>query len=102
MRAAVVDIWKRVFVNWKDTLKMGVPALCYCFQNYLFFVAISNMPATSYQLWSQSKTLTTALFFVLYIVPAYSPRPAARSTTTPSDSRKSIVNLSRRGPVLSA
>jgi len=67
LRSAAVDIWKRVFVDWKDTLKMGVPALCYCIQNYLFFVAISNMPATSYQLWSQSKTLTTALFFVLYI-----------------------------------
>lgn len=54
----------RVFGRWKDTLRMGVPALCYGLQNALFFVALSNLPASSYQLWSQSKTLFTALFFV--------------------------------------
>jgi hypothetical protein len=43
---------------------MGVPALCYGIQNALFFVALSNLSASSYQLWSQSKTLFTALFFV--------------------------------------
>lgn len=63
----VREVKEKVFVRWKDTLLMGIPALCYCFQNYLFFVALSNLSATSYQLWSQSKTLTTALFFVLYI-----------------------------------
>ena len=41
-----------------------VQALCYCLQNALFFVALSRLSATSYQLWSQSKTLFTALFFV--------------------------------------
>jgi len=54
----------RVFQRWKDTLRMGVPALCYGLQNALFFVALSNLSASSYQLWSQSKTLFTALFFV--------------------------------------
>ena len=61
MLAAVKD---QVFVNWRDTLRMGVPALCYCLQNALFFVALSHLSATSYQLWSQSKTLFTAFFFV--------------------------------------
>ena len=28
----VREIRKKVFVNWRDTLLMGVPALCYCFQ----------------------------------------------------------------------
>lgn len=60
-------IWQQVFVKWKDTLSMGVPALCYCLQNALFFVALSRLSATSYQLWSQSKTLFTALFFVSYL-----------------------------------
>eukprot|EP00967_Tisochrysis_lutea_P135059 scaffold239144_cov31-Tisochrysis_lutea.AAC.3 len=61
------EVWKRVFVGWRDTLAMGVPAFLFCFQNLLFFVSVSNLSATSYQLWSQSKTLTTALFFVLYL-----------------------------------
>ena len=47
-----------------DTMRMGVPALCYGLQNLLFFVALSNLSATSYQLWSQTKVLFTALFFV--------------------------------------
>jgi UDP-sugar transporter A1/2/3 len=41
-----------------------VPALCYGLQNLLFFVALSNLSATSYQLWSQTKVLFTAIFFV--------------------------------------
>jgi len=53
-----------VIERWRDTLRMGVPALCYGIQNALFFVALSNLSASSYQLWSQSKTLFTALFFV--------------------------------------
>ena len=57
-------VWKGVFVNYGDTLRMGVPALCYGLQNALYFVALSNLSATTYQLWSQTKTLFTALFFV--------------------------------------
>lgn len=53
-----------VFGRYRDTLKMGVPALCYGLQNALYFVALSSLSATTYQLWSQTKTLFTALFFV--------------------------------------
>ena len=61
----MLDVVKRtVFVKYKDTLRMGIPALCYGLQNALYFVALSNLSATSYQLWSQTKTLFTALFFV--------------------------------------
>lgn len=67
VRPMIVEIWQQVFVKWRDTLRMGVPALCYCLQNALFFVALSRLSATSYQLWSQSKTLFTALFFVVYL-----------------------------------
>ena len=48
---------------------MGVPAPCHCLQHALFFVALSRLSATSYQLWSQSKTLFTALFFVRLLGP---------------------------------
>ena len=61
------SVKEQVVVKWKDTLSMGVPALCYCLQNALFFVALSRLSATNYQLWSQSKTLFTALFFVSYL-----------------------------------
>lgn len=53
-----------IFVRWRDTLRMSVPAIAYGLQNALYYVALSHLSATSYQLWSQSKTLFTALFFV--------------------------------------
>ena len=61
------QVYTQVVVKWRDTLQMAVPALCYCLQNALFYVALSRLTATSYQLWSQSKTLFTALFFVSYL-----------------------------------
>jgi len=67
VRPMLTEVYDQVVVKWRDTLLMGVPALCYCLQNVLFFVALSNLSATSYQLWSQSKTLFTALFFVTYL-----------------------------------
>jgi len=67
IRGMVRSVWQEVFVNWRDTLSMAVPALCYSLQNLLFFVALSHMTAPAYQLWSQTKTLCTALFFVTYL-----------------------------------
>ena len=48
---------------------MSVPALTYGLQNCLYWVSLSYLSATSYayQLWAQSKTLFTALFFVVYL-----------------------------------
>jgi len=62
-RAAMKKL-SSIFSRFSDTLRMGVPAVCYSLQNALFFVALSNLTATSYQLWSQTKTLFTAFFFV--------------------------------------
>jgi len=67
LRPMLQQLWVQVIVRWRSTLQMAVPALCYCLQNALFFVALSRLSATSYQLWSQSKTLFTALFFVSYL-----------------------------------
>jgi len=67
VRPMLAQVKQQVVTNWADTLRMGVPALCYCLQNAMFFVALSRLSATSYQLWSQSKTLFTALFFVVYL-----------------------------------
>ena len=51
-----------------------MPALCYGLQNMLFYVALSNLTPTAYQLWSQSKTLVTALFFVTILKQVLKPR----------------------------
>lgn len=103
----------QVFVKWRDTLSMGIPALCYCLQNALFFVALSRLSATSYQLWSQSKTLFTALFFTSYLgrvrkrgrrrcpcgarhpVAARSPRASASAWARPAHARPPALPPSR-------
>lgn len=36
-------------VNWKDTLKMSVPAIVYMVQNNLQYVAVSNLEAAVFQ-----------------------------------------------------
>ena len=89
------ELHQKVVEPWRDTLTMAVPALCYCLQNALFFVALSNLSAASYQLWSQSKTLSTALFFVLLL--------GKRLTSSDSGSRSFcslLASLSFNTPTL--
>lgn len=38
-----------LIVNWKDTLKMSVPAIVYMIQNNLQYVAVSNLEAAVFQ-----------------------------------------------------
>lgn len=40
---------REILAQWKDTLKLAVPALLYTIQNNLLFVALSNLPAATYQ-----------------------------------------------------
>lgn len=53
--------------SWKNSWTLIFPALVYTFQNNLQFVALSNIPATEFQLLSQGKTLTTAMFSVFFL-----------------------------------
>ena len=66
IRPAMKQIYQQVFVKWGDTLRMGVPAACYCVQNLLFFVALTALRDVLPAMVAV-KTLFTALFFVVYL-----------------------------------
>ena len=48
-------IYTYVIVEWRDTLKTAVPALIYMVQNNLLYLALTNLPAATYQV---SKSVT--------------------------------------------
>ena len=42
-------LYEALVVNWKDTLKMSVPAIVYMLQNNLQYVAVSNLEVAVFQ-----------------------------------------------------
>nr|XP_033778753.1 UDP-galactose translocator [Geotrypetes seraphini] len=60
-------LYDSIVQQYMDTLKLAMPALIYTLQNNLQYIAISNLPAATFQVTYQLKILTTAIFSVLML-----------------------------------
>lgn len=60
-------IFLQIFSNRMDSIKTGIPALLFTVQTNLVYLAISNLDAAVFQVTSQVKILTTALFMVVLL-----------------------------------
>jgi len=59
------ELSRAVFTG--DSWKLAVPAMLYTLQNNLQYVAIGNLDAVTFQVTSQMKILSTALFSILLL-----------------------------------
>eukprot|EP00429_Kryptoperidinium_foliaceum_P007930 CAMPEP_0176018854 /NCGR_PEP_ID=MMETSP0120_2-20121206/9090_1 /TAXON_ID=160619 /ORGANISM="Kryptoperidinium foliaceum, Strain CCMP 1326" /LENGTH=363 /DNA_ID=CAMNT_0017351913 /DNA_START=168 /DNA_END=1259 /DNA_ORIENTATION=- len=56
-----------LYSEFRATLMMGIPGGIYLVQNYLFFVGLSHLSATLYQVSKQLAIVTTAIVWTLWL-----------------------------------
>ena len=59
-------VQNEIFGKFMETLKVGVPALLYFFQNTLFYLGSANLDAAPFQAVNQFKVVTTAIVTVIF------------------------------------
>uniref|UniRef100_A0A914C1Q1 UDP-galactose transporter n=2 Tax=Acrobeloides nanus TaxID=290746 RepID=A0A914C1Q1_9BILA len=57
-----------------ELMKMSVPSIAYALQNNLDFIALSNLDAGVYQVTTQLKVVTTAIFMMIFLSRRFSLR----------------------------
>ena len=72
-RGMMIALYKHVWIDRNQTIRLAVPAVCYALQNNLVFVAISNLSAAAAQVLYQTKTISTALFTVVVLGRSFKP-----------------------------
>ena len=65
LRGLTAQINNHIINDPWDNLRVSVPAVLYVVQNNLFYIAVSNLPAATFQVLFQTRILTTALFATL-------------------------------------
>uniref|UniRef100_A0AC34RDC2 Membrane-bound transcription factor site-2 protease n=2 Tax=Panagrolaimus sp. JU765 TaxID=591449 RepID=A0AC34RDC2_9BILA len=67
-------LMREFFKKPKELLKMSVPSMTYALQNNLDFIALSNLDAGIYQVTTQLKVVTTAIFMMIFLGRKFSQR----------------------------
>ena len=65
MQIFIDELYAQVF-QW-STMKLLVPAVLFTVQNYLLFIALSHLDAVTFQMLSQSKLISAAIFSVIML-----------------------------------
>ncbi|KAI9480725.1 MAG: UDP-galactose transporter [Benjaminiella poitrasii] len=67
LQKLAVFLYREIIVNWRQTVKLAIPAILYLIQNNLQYIAATNLDAATFQITYQFKILTTAFFTVVIL-----------------------------------